>query len=70
MSIETVVPARVRSQRLSAGRCPEHGTVLIVKGPMLEAGLNVGTIYRCPTDGCIYTIEARSGSRMDKLLRR
>lgn len=70
MSIETVVPARVRSQRLSAGKCPEHGEILSASGDLLEQGANVGTIYKCGNPECTYNVEARFGTRMDKLLRR
>lgn len=63
------VPPRIRGQRLSAGKCPEHGVTLVGRGPMLENGEPVGTTYGCPEKGCAFDLVARSGSRLQKLLR-
>lgn len=70
MSIETAIPARIRSQRLSAGKCPQHGSLLSAAQDLMDAGASVGTIYKCPESECTYNVEARFGTRMDKLLRR
>ena len=64
------VDQRVRAQRLSLGKCPDHGTILIFKEMMVEADVNVGRVYCCPQSPCGYSVEARMGTRMDKLLHR
>lgn len=67
MDIE--VDARIRSQRLSNGRCPNHGSIMVNKEPLIENEMTVGVIYRCPTEGCTVEFAARTGSRLHKLLR-
>ena len=62
--------SRVRSQRLSAGKCPDHGTTLVYREAMLEADVSVGRVYCCPNSACKYAVEARLGTRLDKLLHR
>lgn len=70
MSIETAIPARIRSQRLSAGKCPQHGALLRAAKDLMEADKSVGTVYNCSEPECTYNVEARFGTRIDKLLRR
>lgn len=60
-------PALLRGQRLQSGKCPEHGSVLVTKGDFTERGESVGKTYGCAT--CSFTIEARYGTRLMKLLR-
>lgn len=61
--------ALLRGRRLQAGKCPDHGKVLVHKGDLVEHDQIVGRIYRCPHEGCTFDIPARSGSRLTKLLR-
>lgn len=61
--------ALLRGKRLASGKCPEHGAVLVKDGPMLETGKPVGTRYRCPCAGCAFALDARAGTRVEKLLR-
>ena len=68
-SMTEIVPARIRAQRLSAGKCPTHGAILSVKTPYLEEGNQVGFTYACPEKGCTFDVVARIGSGMHKLLR-
>lgn len=64
MSVNT---ALLKGQRLQTGKCPDHGTVLVSKGVFEERGESVGKVYGCST--CSFTIEARNGTRLTKLLR-
>jgi hypothetical protein len=64
-----IVPARVRAQRLSSGKCPSHGTVLVNAGPFVESDKQVGFTYGCPDTACKFEVVARYGSGMHKLLR-
>lgn len=61
--------AMLKGQRLQTGKCPYHGTVLVTKGDFIEKEQPVGRIYGCGQQGCEFTLEARNGSRMMKLLR-
>ncbi len=67
MNIET--DARTRSTRLSHGRCPDHGSMMVNGGLLIENEVTVGVIYKCPTEGCSVEFAARTGSRLHKLLR-
>jgi hypothetical protein len=67
--MSTEITPRLRGQRLSVGKCPEHGLTLVGIGPMLENEKPVGTTYGCPEKGCAFDIVARTGSRLQKLLR-
>lgn len=59
----------LRGKRLQTGKCPEHGTVLVTKGDMVEGVVVVGRVYKCSCEGCTFDIAARSGTRLMKLLR-
>ena len=59
--------ALMRGRRLQAGKCPDHGAILVRKDDFVENGQPVGRIYGCPS--CDFRIEARNGSRLMKLLR-
>lgn len=47
-----------------------HGRTLVRKGALTEDGLETGSEYKCPETGCDFDVAARSGTRLDKLLRR
>lgn len=59
--------ALVRGRRLQAGKCPDHGAILVRKADFVENEQPVGRVYGCPE--CEFQIEARNGSRLMKLLR-
>lgn len=61
--------ALMRGRRLQAGKCPDHGKVLVTKEPLVERDEQVGVFYKCPEDKCSFEIAARYGSRLMKLLR-
>jgi len=61
--------ALLRGRRMQAGKCPEHGVVLVQKGDLIENDQIVGRVYKCPCVGCLFDTPARSGGRLMKLLR-
>jgi hypothetical protein len=61
--------ALMKGNRLAAGKCPEHGKVLVTKGEFKENGETVGRVYKCPLDDCTFEVVARHGTRLMKLLR-
>lgn len=69
MSAVVAELARLRGKRLETGKCPDHGITLVKAGAMLENNVSVGTQYKCPNVECAFTLDARAGSRMEKLLR-
>ena len=69
MNASEASAALLRGRRMQTGKCPDHGVVLVVKGDMLEAGQAVGRVYKCPIEGCLFDVPARSGTRLMKLLR-
>lgn len=61
--------AMLRGRRIAVGKCPTHGVVLVTAEDMMENDEKVGKVYGCPLEECEFTVEARNGSRLMKLLR-
>ena len=69
MSTYEAQKAKLGGQRLSKGKCPEHGVMLVKSGAMLENNVPVGTTYKCPNAGCNFTTDARAGHGLTRLIR-